>query len=127
MIRQVAAVAAIAIALGSSNAIAQVEQQYVEVGEGASGMPVYLDKASIRGTSFKIIQQVGDGISVNEITAYCSQQSLISERIRIFDSNGELLAEDNKPQSRAFVSGAPATIASTIVCQSAISGSSQQP
>ncbi|MBE9017455.1 hypothetical protein IQ272_15180 [Chroococcidiopsidales cyanobacterium LEGE 13417] len=117
MIRQVAAVAAIAIALGSSNAIAQVEQQYVEVGEGASGMPVYLDKASVRGTNFRLIQQFGEGVAITDVAAYCPQKRLFTERVGVYSSRGEVITEHAERREGKFIPGSPPVNAMNIVCR----------
>ena len=59
--------------------LSRVEQQYIEVGEGARGMPVYLDLKSVRGTNFRLIQQFGDGVGITDIAAYCPQKRLFVE------------------------------------------------
>ncbi|MDV2993237.1 MAG: hypothetical protein N4J56_002891 [Chroococcidiopsis sp. SAG 2025] len=117
--RLVWGMAALALLSGSGRAIAQVsdvEQQYVEVGEGARRMPVYLDLASVRGTNFRLIQQFGNGVSVTDVAAYCQEKRLFVEYIGIYNSIEEVITEDSNRKEGAVIPGKPATEAMKIVC-----------
>lgn len=101
---------------GSQGAIAQ-EQQYVEVGEGLKGMPMYLDLSSVRGTNFRVVQQYGDGIGIIEVAAYCREKRLFTERVGIYNPKGEVISEDLERKEGAFVPGSPVSEAMAIVCK----------
>lgn len=101
---------------GSTSAIAQIEQHYVEVGEGARGMPVYLDLRSARGTNFRLIQQFGDGVGITDIAAYCPQKRLFVERVGVYSSTGEVVAEHTERTEGEFIPGSPAVNAFNVVC-----------
>ncbi|MEH2076357.1 MAG: hypothetical protein V7K57_18495 [Nostoc sp.] len=118
-------VGAIAILLGSGNAIAaptlsaiaQDGQRYITVGHDKLGNSIALDTETIKGTTYKLYGMYGDGIFETTFDASCTESRLFLNHIAIYGSEGQLLQEDKEKGEIPFVANSSPGKGMKIVCQ----------
>lgn len=108
----------IVLAFGST-AIAQTTPSnlYVQVGSDNNGEPILLDLASIKETEYIILQKHGDGMAQTTLLASCDRHSLVSKRLSLYNSTGQLMRDDKNKREIVPKPGTPEANSMEIVCR----------
>lgn len=106
--RLAASLSAAAITVFCFSGLASADEKLVEIGQNTTGNPMFLDLTTIRGTSYKMLEQHGDGMMEISVSAKCAENRMVITGQALYNAEGYKIDED---RTRREMSPAPNSVA----------------
>ncbi|MCC5618416.1 hypothetical protein LC605_25690 [Nostoc sp. CHAB 5836] len=101
----------------NSKAYAQNVERYIQAGSDDAGTPIMLDTQSIKGTTYKLYQPYGNGLTELKFKVSCGEARLFSTGFALYNSVGQVVTQDKTTEEVVPREGSAAANAMRFVCQ----------